>query len=274
MALCLALPALAGGWTKELGEVYTKVGADVYRSTRFVAPGQEQTSEGAYLGQQYGVYAEAGVLPVHKGQLSLSAPLVVGSHRSSFTDPLGEVGFRATTARLGDLQVAGQVALHPKLPLAAALAVKIPMYANGEVGGNYPTYAELFPKPGDGQVDLTAWLYGGFAPTSRTFAELGVGLRHRTEAFVGWQTDITFVDGAPFVAKGGLRFGRVLPIVGIDGHVNFRQDDWSRQWLALSGNVLVDLVDGFALEGRLSTELWALNASKGAGGGLGLSFRR
>ena len=41
---------------------------------------------------------------------------------------------------------------------------------------------------------------------------------------MGWDTPLSFVDGVPFLAKGGYRLGRVLPIVGIDGLITDRPD--------------------------------------------------
>ena len=275
IGLWCAPPARAGAWTREVGQLYAKAGADVYHASRFVAPSQLEAPGGSYTGQQYSLYGEAGVLPGYKGQLSLSLPLVVGAHRSEIDDAFGgSTPFRATSTTLGDLQTAAQIALHPKIPLSFALAAKIPMYANGDVGDRYPTYATLFPKPGDGQIDLTAWLYAGAAPTAKIFCEAGLGYRHRTETFVGWQTSVTLVDGFPFVAKAGMKLGRFLPIVGVDGLVAVRKDDWTRQWLTLSGNALVDIADGVAIEPRLSADLWARNASFGFGSGLGISVRR
>ena len=67
---------------------------------------------------------------------------------------MGTYSIRATTARAGDLRGAVQVALHPKAPLALAVDVKVPAYANGKVGQEFMALAEVFPKPGDGQVDV------------------------------------------------------------------------------------------------------------------------
>lgn len=276
LAIAAIQPAHAGAWTKEVGELYAKAGADVYSAFSFVAPGESQleAEPGGYLGQQYSLYAEAGVLPGYKGQISVALPLVVGTHSTEVSDPLGTIPLRATTARTGDLRVAAQVALHPKLPISAAISVKIPTYANGKVGADYPTYAELFPKPGDGQVDLAGWVYGGFAPFKKGFAELGAGYVHRTESFVGWDTAIGFVDGVGFTGKIGRSFGRVLPILGVDAQLNVAKSQWSRQYVSVGASALIDVVHGVAVEPRLAVEPWAKNASQGIGGGLGVSVRR
>ncbi|MEQ1566726.1 MAG: hypothetical protein ABMA64_13880, partial [Myxococcota bacterium] len=212
----LAAAAHAGAWTKETGQLYAKAGVDLYKAFEFVQPGSSSAVPGAisggeYFAHQYGVYAEAGVLPGYKGQLSISAPLLFGIANIPGDDNSGTVPIRATSGRLGDLNLAAQIALHPKWPLAAALQVKIPMYANGSIGAEYPTWRELFPKPGDGQVDWTTWLYAGAAPIPKSFVEASLGYRHRTEQFVGWDTSTAFVDAAVFGAKGGYSLGRVLP---------------------------------------------------------------
>ena len=277
IAALLAASAHGGAWTKEVGEVYVKAGADAYGALSFVAPGGTEASEGSrYFGQQYSVYGETGVLPVHPVQVSVSAPLVVGTHTATAFDAMGPLRLRATTARLGDLRAAVQVALHDEIPIAAAVEAKVPLYANGSVGADIPNYQELFPKPGDGQLDLTGWLFAGGSLAKATFLEGGVGYQHRTEAFVGWDTDITFADSVRFVAKGGRTFGPVLPIVGVEGTVSLggADDLYTRQFLVASASALIDIAEGLALEPRFGAELWARSASQGLGGGLGVSWRR
>ncbi len=272
IAWCTA--ALAGGWTKDAGEAYTKLGADLYRPTTFVMPGADRPTAGQYLGQQYGMYAEVGVSRGHPIQLSLSLPLAVGAVTTTHGDDDEAIPVRATTVRPGDLRVAAQVALHPTAPLSASVEAKIPLYANGSVGAAYPVFAALFPKPGDGQLDLTGWLSAGLQPFEDGFLEASVGYRHRTEVFVGWLTPLRFVDGVVFASKLGRRFGRVLPILGVEGVVNPVSDAVTRQSVTLYGTALVDVADGWAVEPRLSAEPWARNTSRGFGAGLGLSYRR
>jgi hypothetical protein len=274
----LAGPAHAGAWTKEIGEFYAKAGGDVYRAFRYVSPGTANQG-GSYFGGQASAYAEAGVLPVHKGQLVVSVPFVIGTHSGMVSDPTGPVDVRATTARFGDLRVGAQVALHPKSPLAAAIEVKIPMYANDSVGAAYPTLEQLFPLPGDGQVDVTGWLFAGATPWPRSFFEAGVGYRHRTEAFVGWEPPegTSFTDGIAWTAKGGYTLGAVLLIAGTDGIVSIGDpaaDNLTREYVSLFGTALIDVAKGIAIEPRVSGEVWADHTSQGIGGGLGVSVRK
>ena len=67
---------------------------------------------------------------------------------------------------------------------------------------------------------------------------------------------------------------RVLPIVGLEGVLNVQQDPRTRQYATVYGPALVDVAHGFAVEPRISGELWAKNVSQGIGGGLGVSYRR
>lgn len=277
MIAWLVSSAWAGAWTRDVGQVYAKAGADWYDAFAFVAPGQSQEeAAGKYFGQQYGVYAETGVVPSGwKAHVSVGLPLVVGSHTTVVRDVVGETNVRATTTRLGDLRAAAQVALHPKAPVALNVEVKLPMYRNGTVGDEYENFAEIFPKPGDGQVDVTPMVFAGAAPWSGTFGELGLGWRFRTEAFVGWDTDLEFSDGLVFNGKVGHDFGRVIGVVGTDGTVSPSATDVTRQYVAVGGSALIDVVkDHFAVEPRLGTEVWALNASRGLSLGLGMSWRQ
>jgi hypothetical protein len=283
--------ARAGAWTRELGHFYAKGGLGVYTANRFVAPGTSEPVDVNFWSQQYQVYGEAGVLPGYKGQISVFAPLGVGTLRGEVMDPFGVVPLRATTVRLGDLRVAGQIALHPEVPLAAAVEAKIPMYGNGNVGQDYPIYQDIFPKPGDGQVDLIGWLYAGASPLPKTFAEVGVGYLHRTEAFVGWdeasrrralnadpqstaRSELTFVDGVVFNVKGGRQLGPVLPIVGVEGQLALAESQWTRQFVAPYALALIDVAEGLAIEPSVKWEAWARSASQGVAGSLGVSYRR
>jgi hypothetical protein len=274
IAALVASGAWAGAWTRASGAGYAKVGVDVYRAARFVAPGESDPSPGSYVGEQVGGWVEAGVGPkAWPIQLAVGAPVTVGHHRTSVTSVVGPIEVRATTARLGDLHLVPQLALHPELPLALAVDLKVPLYRNDGVGGD-SGQAALFPKPGDGQLDVTPTLWAG-AARGTAFGELGLGWRHRTEQFVGWTTPVSFVDAGVVTAKGGVDLGRVLPIAQVDAVLSLAPDPYSRQSVTASLSALIDVVaDHVALEPRVAGELWARNASQGYGAGLGLSVRR
>ncbi len=270
----LVTPAHGGAWTKEVGDAYVKGGADVYQALRYVVPGAaEPVDGGTFFGQQYGVYAEVGVLPPWRGQIAIAAPLTVGTATGTAQDAFGDLELKATSVRMGDLRLLPQIALHKTAPVAAMLEIKIPLYRNGSIGGSSPVFMDFFPIPGDGQLDVTAWLLGGAAPSGATFFEGGLGYRRRTEAFFGWDTTIEFVDGLTFTGTGGVRGGPVLVMLKADGVVSVATDDVTRQFVTAGPALLVDLASGVAIEARFAGELWARNASQGIGGGLGVSWR-
>lgn len=279
--IALVASAYGGAWTKEAGQVYAKVGGDVYFSDRYVAPaapeGAVETAEvdgGTYLGQQYAAYAEVGLLKAWKVQASLAAPLLVVGSRTLPGDAMGTYSIRATTARAGDLRGALQVALHPEVPIALAVDVKVPAYANGTVGQEFMALAEIFPKPGDGQVDLGAMLLAGASPWKGGFVEGGAGFVHRTEAFVGFDTDVKLSDGARLLLKGGHVFGPVIPVVGVEATLSPAATEYTRAFASAYATALLDVVEGLAIEPRFSYDLYARATSKGIGGGLGVSYRR
>ncbi|MEO0603813.1 MAG: hypothetical protein AAF211_20415, partial [Myxococcota bacterium] len=81
--------ALGGGWTRDQGAAYVKVGSDVYQALRFRLPGEAEDSVGDYFAHQHGLYAEVGLSRGHPVQLTVSAPGVVGTHRTQIFDAFG-----------------------------------------------------------------------------------------------------------------------------------------------------------------------------------------
>ncbi len=270
--------AWAGGWTRDLGDAYLKAETGVYTSSRVRVPGEEEDSGGRYTGVQVSGYGEVGLLRAHPVQLSASAPLVVGSHRTEIFDAFGAVPVRATTVRMGDLRVATQVALHPRHPLAVAVEAKVPLYANGTVGQSLPTHADLFPKPGDGQLDLTLWGYGAGA-VGDGFVEGGVGYLHRTEQFVGWEPELALADGGRALGKVGYKIGPCWALGSVEaqwawrGTIDGDLDTFTRQFVAATLAGLWELGPHWGLEPRVGAELWSRNASQGVSAGLGVSWR-
>ena len=71
--------AMAGAWTKRLGETYTKVGSDFYKANRYVDPETGQAIDGLdFFGQQTSLYSEVGLLTSWPVQVSAQLPLVYG----------------------------------------------------------------------------------------------------------------------------------------------------------------------------------------------------
>lgn len=272
MIVLLATAALGGAWTREAGDHYAKIGADLYAASDYVDPLTGMPADRRYLGQQYGVYGEIGVLRAWPVQLTVQAPLSIGTVAFAAAGYDGRA--RATTVRLGDAHLAVQAKLPvDAVQLAAALDAKVPLYANGAIGQDYPVYQGLFPKVGDGQVDLTAWLLAGGA-VPHGWLEGGLGYRHRTEAFVGWDVDLQFVDGIALTATAGAQLGPVAAMLKADGVKNLTRDELTREYLTAGPALLWTISGGVGLEARFAADLWARHAARGVGGGIGVSVRR
>lgn len=282
IALLLPATAQAGAWTKGFGEVYAKVDAGAYVALRYVDPRTGESIDASYVGQRYGLYAEAGLLPWHPLQLSLSVPFAtIGT--TTFGDerlfgPEGKA--TATSGWPGDLQIGLQTALVPSgspLQLAAAFDLKVPMYGNDAVGSSYGPWKDVFPLPGDGQVDVGGRLIaGGSLPVPgpvTPWLEGGIGYLHRSEAYVGYTTDRVLVDGMPAFFAFGLGSGRGFVLVRLDAHINVERDDDTREGLVAALQGGVSLGKGFSVEGRIAGEPWVRGASQGLSFGLGLSWK-
>lgn len=273
--------ALAGPWTKAFGEHYVKIGADFYATRDYEDARATNDAETAgfesFFGQQYSLYGEIGVFPLWPIQLTAHLPVTVGN--VVFFDSAligeGETGKTATT-RLGDLRVAVQTAILRKpFQLGGLFEVKVPLYSNGRVGFGLGPYRQWFALPGDGQIDLTAMIVaGGSFPTKiPLWVEAGVGYRHRTEAFVGWTTDLVFVDGLPFYAAVGLAPGPVWIVVRADGIKNFVADETTREVLTVGPSIGVTVWKGVAIEARFAGDVLVNNAPRGLSFGAGVSWR-
>jgi hypothetical protein len=274
--LLLLLPSLASAnaWTRQAGSHYVSLSANTYRAGSVVDPATGDAVPATYVGRSYGLYGEVGVLPVWPLMVSASVPLSVGT--SHFEDPsFGGKQGSATVVRAGDLRVALQGAiLHEGPQLAVQFEAKVPLYANGRVGVGFGNLRPWFPRPGDGQVDLTPRVKaGGGIPNTPMFAQGSLGFRFRTPWFVGWTTDTRFAHGVVFDAQIGARFGPLVVIGTADAIVNVQRDDVTRESLTLAVQGLLDLWKGLALEARFAGEPWARNAAQGVTFGLGISWR-
>jgi hypothetical protein len=266
--------AHAGAWTRAQGDYYAKIGADFYRATSYVNPLTGQSTDYAFFGAQQGVYGELGLAKAWPVQLTVHVPVSTGTIR--FEDAtLGAGVGHATATRIGDVDVALQAEIYGGGPkLAGAVDVKLPAYANDGVGQAFGVYQSLFPKPGDDQVDVTAWLLcGSSVPHTPVWFDSAVGYRHRTETFLGWSEDVAFVDGIPFQLTVGATFGRVIPMIKVDGIGNVQRDDVTREGASVGPAVLITVWKGVALEGRFAADVWSRHAATGLGFGLGVSVR-
>jgi len=105
--------------------------------------------------------------------------------------------------------------------------------------------------------------------------EGGVGYRHRTEWFVGFDPGpgVTLVDSVVVRALAGLKLGRALLMLNVEGNQNLHANPYTRENWSLGPSVLVGIWRGLAVEGRFSWEAWAKNQSQGIGFGVGVSMR-
>jgi hypothetical protein len=122
-------------------------------------------------------------------------------------------------------------------------------------------------------VDLGAHLLGGVSK-GKVWSELSLGWIHRTEAFVGWDVDLKYVDGVAFSNTTGLKVGSAFLMWKTAGRWNPVDDDVSREFLGLGPAVLVDVEPGLAVEGYVTWEPTSAQAARGLGVGVGVSLRR
>ncbi len=295
----LCAVALAGPWTRDQGSVYAKLGADGYRTLRYVLPaetgiGVAEAATQSFFGHQYSLYAEIGVSDGWPIQLAGRIPLTVGQTRFSTEDGLRTVMGTATSVRGGDLELFPQIALTRRWPVAFALGVKIPLYNIDAICRESP-YKAFCPRPGDGQLDLTPWLLaGGSFAGGRAWIEGQLGYRHRTELFRNWDTQRAFVDSFAFGGTVGARWGPALAMLRLDGNRNFAglfytpmpddpalrdaveanggEDPFTAQSVRVGPQGMLFLTEHWALEARAAWDLWARSTSIGVGFGVGLSW--
>lgn len=280
MIALVAATALAGPWTKAQGEHYVKAGADFYHTTKFILPREIDglLSTGVFgtkgfFGQQYSVYAEVGVSDGHPIQLAVRAPVALSTVQ--FEDETNTRSLSGTTftARGGDLELAPQIALSRKVPVALQLQVKIPLYGVDAICPE-SVYRDYCGRPGDGQTDFTGMLLaGGSLLKGRAWVEGWAGYRHRTELFRDWDTDRTLVDSVVFSGVLGGKLGSpAIVMLRLDGNKNLVEDPYTLQAVRAGPAAMFFVWRGLALEARAAWDLWARNTSKGVGFGTGISW--
>lgn len=268
--------ALAGAWGRTLGQAYVKAGADLYLSTDHQDLSGRRVEGTVYSSVSPGFYAEVGLLPRWPLHLAVAVPFSIATLRFADPDRFGEGAFgRATTARPGDLRANLHLQLNDRLvQVALEGELKLPLYENGRIGSSFGPWQDVFPLPGDGQVDLglSLWIGGGIGPAP-LWGELSLGHLHRTEWWVGWAPDAILSDAVIGRAALGLRLPRGGLRFGAEGQHAVVVDEHSRSWLALSVSGWLELGHGVALELRGAGEPWARNAGRGLSFGGGLSRR-
>ena len=261
----LAAPAVsqAGPWTKGWGELYVKLGENFFISDSYRDASGAVVSGANYSGFTTAVYFEVG-LPVGL-QFFSYLPYTVAENEAASGD-------RFLKASGGDAQVGLQYTPHfVKLPfpMAGRLEFKVPFY---EVANTSPG----FPAPGDGQLDVTAWLSaGGSLGDIPLYFFAEVGYRHRTEHFVGEKRPFSFEDGiAMFAQVGHTFFKRVLLAVNFGGILTYTDDTLTKSYLTVGPPLYVPVYKGLALEAGFDPVVYAKNSASGFGFNVGISYKR
>jgi len=246
----------------------------VYIPSEYVQRGRSATvSEDRFTGSLYTLYGEVGLSPAHPIQVVFSVPFaryrVDFEREDAFRTAAGSV----TTNRFQDLRIMPQVALHPNAPVAVGLEVKQPLYQNNRVCADYPLFREVCAIPGDGQTDITPWLFAGGSTKDAPFwAELGVGYLHRTENFYKWKTDLEFVDGFTWQTNLGVNLGDSLWMLKTRGVKNIQKDKVTNEFASVAPGALFMFLDHVGLDLHVSWEVWANNQSRGVTYGGGVSW--
>ncbi len=100
----------------------------------------------------------------------------------------------------------------------------------------------------------------------------GLGYRHRTELFVGWDVGYVFVDSVVAETAVGLTVDPIDLALTAEGNWNIAPSAVTRQALAPGLWSRVRVRRGLGLESRLSGEPWVEDGSQGIGFGLGASW--
>lgn len=273
-ALLVALPmapraASAGPWVKEPGSSYVKLAGGVFSSDKaFDRQGNLVDPNYAYSHQAVSTYAEIGIFP--SVALQFSVPFL------SSTNELNE-RTRYKRWGAGDLDLAVQISLKDG-PCAASIApgARIPLY-EGTVGadatastmGQGATGVERYtPALGDGSVDLVA------------IGSVGCSL-YPVPAWVTAQAGPRirlsgFGDGVDYAVDGGIfvwpeRLALTARVGGVQrfGDGNERP---TKSYLTVGGGVILNVWNGFALEGGASYIPVGAFVSQGWSANVGLSF--
>ena len=257
--------AIAGPWTKNLGEAYLKISENVFIAGEYVDPRAgraEGVSDASHRSFSTAIYGEVGVFDRLHALLYLPWTAGVNSYQGSAS--YLSLGF-------GDLN-AGLQWSPDILPFPAAIRaeIKVPLYDIAQPKG----YDGVrFPARGDGQIDATLWLSAGTS-FSEIYLYGELGHRFRTEAYVGEGDDLRFADS--FVAFGQIGWTTPISII-VAGSVNcvvpYAFDDATKGYLLLGASLFAPIGAGFALEAGVEGTAWARASSRGVAVSGGVSYR-
>lgn len=261
-------PAAAGPWTKDLGELYLKLGQGFFFANSFRDAAGKLNEGTEYLGATTSVYFEVGLLRGLHVWGYLPYVVAQNSNQEDGSNWLRTSGGDA----LAGLQFTPPIGL--PFPAALKLEFKIPLY---DVSGVTGPYASRFPAPGDGQLDVAFWLSaGGSLSTIPLFFYGELGYRHRTEHYVGAGSGAAFGDGVVFFASVGYTIRDwIIVALNTGGVVPFEEDGATKGYVTFGPSVYVPIFRGLAAEASFDPMVYTnKNASPGLGFSLGLSYKR
>ena len=265
--------AHAGPWTRSPGSGYQKLSQGVYVAEGFRDASGRFVDDSTYVGHSTALYAELGLVKYIHAQLYL--PFIVATNafdRDSSTRlalPC-EQGFVTDTMRrgFGDAQLGIQ--FDPNLlplPHAIRLEGKFPLYDVTEPDGRC---GDLFPQPGDGQVDATLWAsIGRSFLKGDVFAFLELGHRERTDLYLFGDGGLSYARTFVAAVQGGYQLRRdTFAMFSLRVELPYRDDERSRAGVTMGPQLIVPIVAGLAFELDVGFTPWSRNGSQGRSGQL------
>ncbi len=270
----LTSTAQAGPWTREPGRWYFKLAQGLFVAEGFRDSNGTFISDTTYRGWNTSAYGEVGV--VDGVQAQLYVPFTIGENdfdsdsilRLSTPCEGGRLALSTQRRTFGDALVGAQWSTPwLSLPHAVRVNAKLPLYSVGEPKG---LCGDLFPQPGDGQVDLDLWLSAGDSIADGELYLYGeLGHRFRTELYFGEDMGQAFAD--TFLAFGQIGWqlleGSFL-MLNLNYALPYEDDGITKGSLTLGPAFYLGVGDGFAVEAALDFTPWARNSAEGRSGSI------
>lgn len=271
MALVLLVPASAraGPWSKDPGHWYFKLGQSLFTADGFRDAEGRFNTESSYLGLNTFAYGEVGLVEGLQTQFYLPFTIGINSFDEDSTLRLStrcENGLLVNdTSRRSFGDASAGLQYSPKLmtmPHALRADVKLPLYDLADPRG---ACRDLFPQPGDGQLDITLWLSLGDSFHPRPFYLYGeLGHRFRTEVFIGEATPQQYGDTFVFFGQAGWEFTRGAFLqLNLQLSLPYVDDSTTKGSVVLGPALFVPLEAGFAVETEVQFTPWASNSAEG-----------
>ena len=240
--------ALAGPWLHDAGAGYGKAAIGAFSG--------EAASGAQYRDLQGSLYGEYG-MPAGF-QLEAYAPLVLAVNQDAAARYLSLGGGDGTVALAHRL-----VFRHP-VALSAAVAAKVPLYAERDRARHFGELAARFPEVGDGHVDVDARLDAGLSLPRGAWVQATAGWRHRFGAPN---------DGVPWATQVGLSGRRGWAGLDAGGVVACPASADTREWTRVGAFGALRLGRAVTLESWAAGIPRAVASQRGVTAGLGLGVR-